>query len=134
MPPRKSFLTWAGATVLGLLIAGPASAARLLHFSVEHDGKTVLDVLYDDDGRAPPAVVWGYLGRVPIGVDTSPKLRASTEDPLRARLEGPVVVRLSHGGHALAEAHISGLTLVRMTAGRYHWPRGRWVTTLVSRV
>jgi len=59
----------------------PASGARLLTVTVERDDQTVLRTDYQDNGRAPAAVVWRYLGAAPLMAETAPWVRATPGTP-----------------------------------------------------
>jgi hypothetical protein len=51
-----------------LLLASPASAARLLQVYIEKDGEVVAHTYYGDNGRVDTATIWRYLATPPIMV------------------------------------------------------------------
>jgi len=105
-----------------LICGGPAFAARLLQVRVECDGQLVLHTYYDDAGRADAATVWRYLGRQPIMVEEeTSSVEPDAEAPLRATLDGDILVKLSHADRVLAEAELSRLTLIRPDAQSTMW-------------
>lgn len=99
---------------IGLACCDTASAARLLQVHVECDGQLVLRTNYDDGGRADAATVWRYLGRQPIMVEEETvTVEPDGEAPLQATLEGDILIKFSHVDRVLAQAELSGLTLIR---------------------
>jgi hypothetical protein len=106
----------------GLLLSEKSAfAARLLTVTFERDGQAILITSYEDGGRADAATVWRYLGRKPIMVEPSPRVGANTADPMRADLDGDVIVIVEHASRLIARAKVRGLALVRGDPAKAEW-------------
>jgi hypothetical protein len=112
-----------GTAVITLLSqAQPASAARLLKVFVVQGDATILHAYYDDGGLADAATVWRYLQRPPKGVDeTASAVPADAANPLLAKLEGDIIVRMQHADRIIAQARVSSLALRRMDEKSSAW-------------
>jgi hypothetical protein len=110
---------------LWLALGNSAFAARLLSATVQLNGQTVLHSKYQDDDfwGAPPgaATVWRYLGKEPLWVEKGAEVQADAADPLRAKLQGNVVIRLQHVDRLIAEAKAADLTLIRADPSSDKW-------------
>jgi hypothetical protein len=97
-----------------------ALAARLLIAIVEVDGKRVLETAYSDRGTERPATVWRYFGREP-GWAKVAKIETDADNPLRARLQGKVVLGIMHVDRPIVAAAASEVELVRSDASSDRW-------------
>jgi hypothetical protein len=106
---------------LSLLSNQPVSAARLLKFSVELDGRVVLSANHQDNGLADAATVWSYLCNKELIAEAGAKLSINDDDPHRCQLRGAVVIRVMHAGTIIAEGKVNELRLVRLDTKRNKW-------------
>jgi hypothetical protein len=104
-----------------LFLPAPASAARLLNFSVELNGQKVLAAIDSDDGLADPGTIWSRLHQKMLTAENGPQFPIKVDDPLHCQLEGNIVIRATHAGKVLAEAKVSELQLVRTDAASNLW-------------
>ncbi len=66
--------------------------------------------------------MWRSLQQAPIMLDEDfPSFTADSIDPLRTSLDGDVRLTISHVNRILAEATVSGLTLIRNDAQDERW-------------
>jgi hypothetical protein len=114
---RPTWIIALAALIVGL--CSQADGARLIGVEIEHQGKSVLTTYYSDNGYPPREEVWKYLGRTPIMVeDKSVAITPSPDDPLKAKLEGDVVISISRTG---TRAKFKDLMLVRDDAAVNKW-------------
>lgn len=102
-------------------LATPASAARLLHATIEQDGQIVLRTAYQDQGTAEAATVWRYLAKGPLWAEKGAGIKAAADDPRKSRLTGAITVRVSHVDHTIALVKTSELNLVRANPDTEEW-------------
>ncbi|MBC8876144.1 MAG: hypothetical protein H8E44_42505 [Planctomycetes bacterium] len=108
--------------VIGMVRCESASAARLLQVHVERDGQLVLHTYYDDGGKADAATVWRYLGRQPIMLEEETmSVEPDTQNPLRATVDGDILIRFSHVDRVLAQTKLTRLNLIRSDAQSSMW-------------
>ena len=124
---RKGHYGAVGLLAVGLWLNMGSStvAARLLHAVAQLNGQTVLRSTYQDDDfwGAPPgaAIVWRYLGKEPLWVEEGVQIQASVDDPLQAKLQGLLVLRLQHVDRVIVEAKAGELTLIRASPSSIKW-------------
>jgi hypothetical protein len=110
---------------LWLAMGSSAFAARLLSATVQLNGQTVLHTNYQDDDMwgAPPggATVWRYLGKKPLWVEKGAQVQADAAEPLQAKLQGTLVIRLQHVDRVIVEAKAAELTLIRADPSGDQW-------------
>ena len=102
------------------LLTGCFPGQRLMTFEVEHGGEVVLRTSFDVKDSASDARTWEASGEVPFSTKID-ALEPSSEDPLRAELEGPVRVRMHHRVTGELAATVDGLVLVRSAADANDW-------------
>lgn len=111
------FISFILAGLLTLCFTESAYAARLLLFTIaakEH----VLVAMHTDNGLAKPAEVWSYLRTVSFQMEAKP---SGEPGALQMKLQGPVVIRVTHADRTLAEAKLTELTLTRPHATSTEW-------------
>jgi hypothetical protein len=109
------------AGVATVLVAGQSAfGARLLKATIEVNGQPVLETAYSDRGTESPETVWRYLGSEPGWVETA-KIEPDPKNLQRARLEGEIVIRVTHGGQQVVEGRATKLELIRFGS-----PNDRW--------
>jgi hypothetical protein len=99
------------ALALLLLDVAPASAARLLKYSVLVDGKVVYVGQYTDDGLAGKARVWSYLEQVKFRPQPDAPVKA--DEALRHLIRGKVTLKAEHASQVIAEAALSEIMLLK---------------------
>jgi hypothetical protein len=118
-----NFSRTASIVAIGFILASGqfAQAARLLIVKIEHGGKVAQTSFYEDDGTADKRTVWSYLGGDPLAVEGGGTIDPSPDDPLTAKLVGPVGITVTHGKSALIEARFENLNLTRWRPDRDRW-------------
>jgi hypothetical protein len=100
---------------------GAALAARLLTAAVECNEQCVLRTAYQDDGRQDAAIVWQYLDRKPLWSEGATTIVADAADPLKATLQGKVMIRVQHGNRIIVAARTDTLCLARTDSANQDW-------------
>ena len=116
-PSTAVFLTLA----LWPLVGSSALAARLLRATVELDGDVVLQSTYTSPDTSAAATVWRYLSGESSRTEASPKVEADLDNPLRADLQGAIVISVRHVDRVIVEAKASQLTLIRAQPTSDNW-------------
>lgn len=114
-------IVFLAAVVFACLIPDSLRAARLLTVRIERNGQVLQTSFYEDDGAADPRTAWKYLGGDPLAVEANGKVVASEEDPMRAKLEGAIVIQMCHAKNVWIESRFENLTLVRVRSDRDRW-------------
>lgn len=111
--------SWMVFVAIAFGLCSQAQGARLIKVEIEHRGKPVLTTYYADDGYPPPEEVWRYLGHAPNMVeDESASVTPAADDPLKAKLEGDVVISVNRRD---SQARFKDLMLVRDDATKQQW-------------
>ncbi len=98
-----------------------ASAARLLRFTIEVDGKPVLEGIASDRGTEPPAEVWLNWGTAALESQDQTLLPLTTTDAASSRLTGNIVLTARHSDRILGQARVDAVELVRRPEAGGAW-------------
>ena len=79
------------------LATTPTYAARLVHISIELDGKTVLSGHSSDDGFETPYIVWRHLKNAPLEPEAQLQLEPVPGETGKAVLRGKIAVDVQYG-------------------------------------
>lgn len=112
---RALTITLAAATLGSCLPPGQ----RLCSLEVVRGDAVVLETNFDVSDSKGIAAIWDEAGEVPFASPVV-KITPSEQDPTRARLEGEVVVRISHST-VLGEVKLIDLQLIRSDAFATDW-------------
>jgi hypothetical protein len=116
----RSILIIAMAAILstGCVPAG----MRLLRMEVYQSDVLVLRTTFDAPDREKPADFWRRTGEEPFASDEEvARVKANEDNPLRARLTGPVRIRILHVDRLMTSASLTDLELVRSTPESLRW-------------
>ncbi len=95
---------------------------KLLTMEVYQNETLVLKTTFDAPDKYREAQLWRHAGAAPFAVDESrPPLSAVSDDPLRAKLSGPVTVRIVHVESVETSVSVDNLELIRDAEEEQRW-------------
>ena len=107
----------------GLLAScGLPPGMKLLHMRVHHGGECVLETNFDVPDSSTVSEIWDAAGRKPFSTQVAAEaLGANKANPLKAKLTGPVEIRISHPASDEISAKLTNLTLQRSSRDSDDW-------------
>ena len=107
----------------GLLAScGLPPGMKLLHLRVYHGGECVLATDFDVRDTSTVSEIWDAAGRKPFSTQTAAEsLGSNKANPLKAKLTGPVEIRISHPASDEISAKLTNLTLQRSSRDSDDW-------------
>ncbi len=125
IPPYKTQWrrTLALVAMCGLLAScGLPPGMKLLHLRVYHGGECVLATDFDVRDTSTVSEIWDAAGRKPFSTQTAAdSLGSNKANPLKAKLTGPVEIRISHPASDEISAKLTNLTLQRSSRVSDDW-------------
>ncbi len=89
---------------------------------VYHEGGLVLTTVFDVPDSSTTSEIWDAAGRKPFSTEAaSTSVPAREADPLRARLTGPVEIKITHVTSTVTSAALTDLTLLRSSPDATDW-------------
>ena len=131
-PPKRAYAAdmkrYRLLAVVGILLAatGCHPGMMLLKLSVSRAGETLAEVLFEVSDSSDVEAMWAAAGQRPVSGELFLNALAHeevspAEQPLEARIRGPVVLSVTHGGHLWSEVTLDGVRLERSADRSVDW-------------